>query len=406
MLKTLNNSMAINRKKLKICFIGWANSEHVKRWVRWFAGRGHDVHLISNVYEDIPGVHVHSFQARTTADVAEDKAGKKGRLAGLIAKAKFNYLSYLRYPGYIKKTKQLLAEIKPDLLQGFYIGFAGYIGAFAGFHPFLVFTGGPDLLVFPRKFFLHRLWTKYALSKIDFLTHTSEEANQAAIDLGADPKRSRFLHIGIDLKVFNPMVDPADTKKRLGIDGHPMILSTRGLFDRYYNISGLIRAFSLVLKELPEARLVLKYYSAPEKDKFVRLARELGVYDKIVWAGKIDYNSMVKFYRSADVYVSLSFTDSGPVSMLEAMACGCVPVVSDLKNIREWVRNGENGYLVDPGDADSAAQAIVNILSNRGLREQFGQRNAAVIREQADQEKCLGEIEKISYRLVGGGNEE
>ena len=64
----------MNPKKLKICFIGWANSEHVKRWVKWFADMGHEVHLLSNVYEDIPGVHVHAFQAKTKAGVAEDRS--------------------------------------------------------------------------------------------------------------------------------------------------------------------------------------------------------------------------------------------------------------------------------------------------------------------------------------------
>lgn len=391
---------SLDKHKLKIAFIGWANSEHVKRWVKWFAGRGHEVHLISNVYESIPGVCVHSFQARTTADLAEDCPARKNWLSLLVDRVKFDYLSYLRYPGYIKKTRQLLAEIKPDILHGFYIGFAGYIGAFTGLHPFLVFTGGPDLLVFPKKSFLHRIWTKYALSKIDFLTHTSEEANAAAVGFGFPADRSKFMHIGIDLRQFNPLVDPDDLKERLGVAGHPVILSTRGLFDKYYNITGLLYTFALVLSKVPEARLVLKYYSAPEKDKFIKLAQKLAIYDKIVLVGKADYSDLPKYYRVADTYVSLSFTDSGPVSMLEAMACGCVPVVSNLKNISEWVKEGVNGYLVDPNDHQAAALTIVNLLRDKVRREQMGRANISLIKERADQEKCFAEIERVSYQLV------
>jgi len=390
------------QRKLKICFIGWANSEHVKRWVQWFAYRGHEVHLISNLYEDVPGVHVHSFQNKSTDDLAEDRPRKKSWFGKLVAAAKFSYLSYLKYPFYIRRTKQLLKEIKPDILQGFYIGFAGYIGAFAGCRPFLVFTGGPDLLVFPRRSLFHRLWTKYSLSKIDFLTHTSNEASEAAVRFGFPSGRSRFMHIGIDLERFNPEVNTAGLKERLGIAGHPMILSTRGLFDKYYNITALIKTFALVQKRIPEARLVLKYYSAPEKEKFVRLSKNLGIYAKIVWVGRTDYSDLPRYYRAADAYVSLSFTDSGPVSMLEAMACGCVPVVSNLKNIGEWIKNGDNGFLVDPYDHGAAANAIVSLIQDREKREKMGRRNVEVIRERADQEECFAEIEKISYELVGG----
>lgn len=395
----------MKNKRLKICFIGWANSEHVKRWVKWFAERGHEVHLISNIYEEIPGVNVHSFQDRTTSDLSEDRSANKTWFSEMIANIKFNYLSYLRYPGYIRRTKDLLAEIRPDILQGFYIGFAGYIGAFTGFHPFLVFTGGPDLLVFPRRSIIHRLWTMYALSKIDFLTHTSEEANLAAVKFGFPAARSKFMHIGIDLSMFNPEVDPGDLKTRLGIAGHPMILSTRGLFDKYYNISGLLKTFALVLEEIPETRLVLKYYSAPEKNKLIKLAQNLDIYDKIIWVGRTEYSDLPKFYRAADIYISLSFTDSGPVSMLEAMACGSVPVMSNLSNIAEWVKDGENGYLVEPNDNKAAAAAIIKLINDRGSRVKMGLKNVDIIREFADQEKCFGEIEKVSLNLVAKKNE-
>jgi L-malate glycosyltransferase len=390
-------------KKLKICFIGWANSEHVKRWVQWFAARGHEVHLISNVYEAIAGVVVHSLQNTTAAEVAARSAKKQSRLGVLLAQIKLDYLSYLKYPNYIRQTRRLLKELKPDILQGFYIGFAGYIGAFTGFHPFMVFTGGPELLVFSRKSLFHRLWTKFAMKRIDFLNHTSEEANEAAVKLGMPPERSKFMHIGIDLKTFNPTIDPGDLKERLGIKGHPMVLSTRSLYDKFYNISGLLRAFALVSRRLPEARLVLKYYSAPEKPKFVQLAHELGIYDKIVWVEKVAYEDMAKFYRAADVYVSLSYTDSGAVSMLEAMACGGVPVVSDLLTMTEWIEHGQNGFMGGPDDVAAAADSIVKVITSTEIKDRFGRRNYEIIRERADQEKSFRDLEDKAYELVEKG---
>ncbi|KAF0135198.1 MAG: glycosyl transferase group 1 [Candidatus Saganbacteria bacterium] len=393
----------MQKNKLKICFLGWANSEHVKRWVKWFAAQGHEVHLLSNVYEEIEGVTVHSLQNKVVSlsDTASRSCRQNNLLTDWVKWAKFNYLSYLKYPSYIRKTKQLLKQIKPDILQGFYIGFAGYIGIFTGFHPFMVFTGGPELLFYPKKSLFHRIWVKFAMKRIDFLTHTSEEANKAAIELGMSPEKSKFMHIGIDLKTFNPHIDPGNLKKRLGIDGHPMVLSTRGLYDAHYNITTLIKAFSVVVKKIPEARLVMKYHSALEKNKFVKLAQDLGIYDKIVWVEKVDYQDMAKFYRAADVYVSLSYTDSGAVSMLEAMACGCVPVVSNLKNMREWIKDGENGFIGDSNDVYTAANSIIKIIESDEKKKTFGLKNIEIIRTQADQEKSFKALEDKSYELVG-----
>jgi glycosyltransferase involved in cell wall biosynthesis len=389
------------RKKLKICFIGWASSVHVQRWVQWFAGQGHEVHLISNGYYPIKSATVHSLTDRRLGEEGMSSVNnKKGFLAEAFGRLKFYYLSYLKYPMYVHRAKKIMAELNPDIVQGFYLGFAGYIGALAGRRPLMVYTGGADLLVFAKRFLLHRLWTKYTIARVDYLLHPSQESNAAAVRLGMSEERSRFVHFGVDLGKFNPDFEPVDIKKKLRISGCPMILSTRGLFDKYYNVSGLLKAFALVLKELPEARLVLKYYSAPEINKFIKLAQRLNIYDNIVWVGREDYSSMPHYYRAADVYVSLSFTDSGPVSLLEAMACGCVPVVSKLKSIEEWVNHGQNGYMVEPNDIEAAAGAILEVLNDAQKRKSFGKRNYEIVRQRADQEKCYADIEKLSYELV------
>lgn len=396
----IQKGSAMLNKKLKICFIGWATSEHVKRWVSWFAARGHEVHLISNVFSEIPGVTVHALQ--TISPVTGDSSSSDGNKGTnrFWADLKFNYLSYLKYPFYINKTKKILAKIKPDVLQGFYLGFAGYIGVGSGFHPFMVYTGGADLLVFAKQFAFHRWLTKLTLPRIDLLLNPSEESQAAALQLGMSADRTRCLHFGIDLKKFNLTVNASRLREELGLDGHPIILSTRGLYDRYYNISGLLKVFAVVVDKMPQVRLVLKYYSAPEKEKFIALAHQYKIYDRIIWGGQVSYDEMPKYYRMADVYISLSFTDSGPVSLLEAMACGCVPIVSKLKNIAEWVTDKETGFMVDPHDTLTIARIIMDILSNSQKKSAMGEKAFRVIASRADQEKLYGEIERMTYQLV------
>ena len=387
------------KNKLKIAFIGWAESIHVERWVKWFASHGHEVHLISNSYKDIKGVKVHTLR-EAAENAANGGVGKLSKIGALWADLKFNYLSYLRYPGYIRKTRQLLRVIRPDIVQGFFVGFAGYIGAASGFHPLMVYTGGADLNIFARRFLMHKICTKLTLPRIDLLLHPSEEANSLAVSMGMAAEKSAFVHLGVDLQRFNSNIDATDFKKRLGIDGCPVVLSTRCLYDRFYNISGLLRSFALVLQKMPNARLIMKYYSGHEKGKLMQLAKELNISEKTIWVGVGDYADMPLYYNAADAFVSLSFTDSGSVSLLEAMACGCAPIVSRMKNTGEWIKDGYNGRLVEPNDQPGAAQAILDVLSDQDQRALYGKRNIEIIINRADQEKNFRKIEEYACQLV------
>src|SRR5205823_5215536 len=110
----------------------------------------------------------------------------------------------------------------------------------------------------------------------------------------------------------------------------------------------------------PTARLVVKdYYGLPEYRSAVeKLVAELGLAERVRFFDRVPYDAMVKFYNAADAVVSLATTDSAPMSVLEALACGAVVVATDLPSIRDWIEDGVNGYLAPPQDADAVAAQI------------------------------------------------
>jgi glycosyltransferase involved in cell wall biosynthesis len=87
------------------------------------------------------------------------------------------------------------------------------------------------------------------------------------------------------------------------------------------------------------------------------------------------------------------------MSVLEAMASGSAPIVSDLPSLREWIRDGWNGYLVAPNGKDALAQRIVQILKDAELRETFAVRNLELIRERAEQASEMARMEEL-YRYA------
>jgi glycosyltransferase involved in cell wall biosynthesis len=93
---------------------------------------------------------------------------------------------------------------------------------------------------------------------------------------------------------------------------------------------------------------------------------------------------MADLFRSAQVVVSPTIHDGTPNTLLEGMACGCFPVAGDLESIREWIKPGENGLLVDAGNPSALAAAILRGLNEPALRKSAAERNVSIIAERAE----------------------
>jgi len=106
------------------------------------------------------------------------------------------------------------------------------------------------------------------------------------------------------------------------------------------------------------------------------------------------------YHKASDVMVSVSQYDSGPVALKESMACGNVPVISDLPSVREWIKDGWNGILVDPNNVDQIADSIIKLLENDQMRKTFADRNWKLIQEKGDQEYWMGRMEELYYELL------
>jgi glycosyltransferase involved in cell wall biosynthesis len=92
--------------------------------------------------------------------------------------------------------------------------------------------------------------------------------------------------------------------------------------------------------------------------------------------------------QRASAIVSPSLADGTPNSMLEAMACGALPVVSNLSSIMEWIKHGENGLLFEANNVCQLTDCLRQALDNRSLRKKAQDTNYALVREKADY-KCV-----------------
>jgi glycosyltransferase involved in cell wall biosynthesis len=168
-----------------------------------------------------------------------------------------------------------------------------------------------------------------------------------------------------------------------------------------YDIPRIVDAAAIVLARRPDARFVFvgdgSLRPALERRAAARLPA--GRYE---FTGLVSAESLAGLLGRAELAVSASLSDSTSVTLLECMACGAVPVVSDLEGNREWVEDGVHGRLVPPG-VEALAAAIERALADAAWRGSARAAGRALVERRADRERNMREIERRFDALVARG---
>ncbi len=377
---------------MKICFVGWAWSMHTKRYVEWFANRGYETHLITNKLGlDIKDTTIHLIKKNNSS---------KSRLKRYLT-LDFNIWRWQRYIRPMFVIKKLIKQINPDLLHSHTLYYPSSLGIYSNFRPLVIMPWNGDVIWKMDDSIYRRMFINYALKKADAILYNSSEMYRICTSKAG--KKTKFCNrVGVDLNIFRPGINTDDLRNNLSLKSQDkVILSARSLAE-FYNIKIVLKASAMVMNKKKNVKLILCWHSGEQNqiDELKHLAEHLGVKDNVIFYGQAPYEEMPKLYNMADVLVSLSSRDSCPMSMLEAMACGTPVVMGDLPQIREWIRDGENGYIVPCLDDIAAAEAMIKVFSNKEKTNSFIKNNLAQVWERADFDKNMMNIEALYWELV------
>ena len=363
---------------MKLCFIGPAESTHTQRWLQAFVARGHQVHLAT-----LPG--------------------EKANLEGVTLHPLSDGPPKLRFVRWTLGLRRILTEIRPDVLHAHYLTRYGWLAGASGFRPLVVSAWGTDAYIDPQRSRLARLATGWLLRRADHTIADAEDLRQRLVTLGAPSPRLSIAQWGVDTQQFRPDLDTTALRARLNLGPGPIILSTRGLLPNY-NQDIILQAMPAVVKAIPQAHLVIKYntYDPAYRDALLAQSVALGLGSAVQFVTAAAYNEMAAYYALADAFVSIASSDSTPVSLLEAMACGAIPVMSDLPAIREWVTHGQTGFLTPPRDSAALAHVLIQALTAGSWRAQAQTANRQIIEARADHQREMARIEQLYISLAQG----
>jgi glycosyltransferase involved in cell wall biosynthesis len=210
--------------------------------------------------------------------------------------------------------------------------------------------------------------------------------------LGADPTIIRTVYNG---------VDPADFP---AVDGEPEAptVSWAGRIDPIKDLETLLRSFSLVHKEIPQARLRMFGGTPKGREGYLdhceQLADELGIGDVVTFEGRVP--EIRDAYAAGHVVVLSSISEGFPYTLIEAMTSGRACVATDVGGVAEAV--AETGLVVPPRDPEAMARACLSLLRDGELRRRLGAQARARALEHFTVDRAIDTFDEIYGSLAAG----
>ncbi|HKJ03392.1 MAG TPA: glycosyltransferase [Longimicrobiales bacterium] len=191
--------------------------------------------------------------------------------------------------------------------------------------------------------------------------------------VGISTKKLRVLPNGIDAQRFRPSADRPALRRALGLP-EGLLVATAGRFFPEKDYATLLRGAAL--SRVPGLRVVM-VGDGPLRDDLERLARELGIEDRVDFLGwRKDLPDLMPAF---DLFALTSTREAFPMAILEAMASGVPVVATPVGDIPDVVEHDETGLLFPVGDADALAGCLSQVAANPGWVEAAGRRARAAV---------------------------
>ncbi len=309
---------------MRLVLIGDGESPHLAKWARALAAqRGVDLYAASSrrFARDVDAAVPPS--RRLELDTQPRHAG--GNVGVLTA---------------LPRLARWLRGVRPDWLHAHYLTSHGTLAWLAQSRlrvpgRLAASAWGSDVLVTPERSAAARMLLRRVLAASAVTTSDSQHMAQRMRALGAHD----VMVFPFGLESLPDTVDDA-TKP-------PWLFYANRALEPLYAPRRVLELFARVAARHADARLVVANDGSLRASLEAAVAANETLRPRVNFVGRLDAVAQAAHYRRARWFLSLPDSDSTSVSLLEAMAHGCVPIVSDLPANRERVRDGDNGLVID-----------------------------------------------------------
>jgi glycosyltransferase involved in cell wall biosynthesis len=239
-----------------------------------------------------------------------------------------------------------------------------------------------------------RMTDQKVIARADCVIAPSTDIRQEIIDhCKAEASKIKTIPNGIDMQLFRPhAVDKAYVRTRYGLDFEYVLFVGRLVEEK---------AVQTIVKAVAGTQLnAVIVGDGPMLGSLRELASRLGVSRQVHFLGSIARSELPGIYSQAAIFALPSLAEGMPLAGLEAMASGLPIVASSTSGMSGALRDGYNGYFVDPGRHDSLRRRLVQLNEDVSLRKVMGRNSRRIIESEYSWEKTARRTLDVYRTLI------
>jgi len=317
-------------------------------------------------------------------------------------------ISPLRDAVAIVRLARLIRRLRPHILHT-HTAKAGAVGRLAALlagdarPPIVVHTFHGHVLrgyFDPLRTASFRLLERWLATKTTALVAVSPQVRDDLVSLGVAP-RERFVvvRLGIELeqRVAAERDGRGESRRVLGIGPERFAVGWIGRMTGVKRTDDVLRAFRRLRDRGVDACLCM-IGDGPDRPAVERRAHELGLMRDTLFLGYQE--EVAPFYAAFDAMILPSINEGTPVSAIEALAAGRPVVATRVGGVPDVVREGEDGFLVEPGDVDALAERLARLAADPELRERLGAAGRTRVVPRYSVERLVDDIDLLYRSLL------
>jgi glycosyltransferase involved in cell wall biosynthesis len=295
-------------------------------------------------------------------------------------------------PGFFFRLVKVLQNGKPDILHTFMFT-ANTWGRFAG-----ILVGIKKIITSERcvdiwKRGYHRAVDRFLLKFTDKVIANSKGVEDFYLKTENIPEEKiNVIYNGFDIDRISSTAISPGLKKQLGLEKAEFIVGAGGRFTAQKGFIHLLKAVPAVLKVYPGCFFIF-VGDGPLRGKFEKFVSLNNLEKNVIFTGY--RNDINEIFKLCDVIAVPSFFEGMPNIVIEAMAIAKSVIVSDINEMKEFVKEGITGFFTEPGNERQIAEKLVMLLKDGNLRERAGRNAYNFVKENFALERMVKSYEKI-----------
>jgi glycosyltransferase involved in cell wall biosynthesis len=183
-------------------------------------------------------------------------------------------------------------------------------------------------------------------------------------------------------------------KKDLSIPEHGEVILFLSRLIKEKGVYDLIESITTVVKEYKNVYFLIAG-EGPERNRMEMICKEKGIEKDVRFTGHIYNKNLLKAFSCADIFVLPTYSEAMPMVILEALAAGLPIISTPIGAIPDIIKDGINGFLIEPNSPKQLAEKILLLLHNEEIKKRIGKANSQLAKEEYDVKVILNKLEQL-----------